>query len=151
MIAATDTVSPTLTPSSNSQMIKIYLVAVGDNGATGTKFGCDDSLVAVDVGIPPTTGVLRAALSELLAIKTATLGESGLYKALYQSNLEIDNLTVINGRASISLKGDLILGGVCDAPRVEEQIKAIAFQFATVSAVDIFINGVPLEDVLSLQ
>ncbi len=150
-VSVTATSLPSLTPATNTQIIKIYLVAIGDNGASGTKIGCDDSLVAVDVGIPPTAGVLRAALSELLAIDSETYGDSGLYNALYQSNLEIENLSVINGVASIYLSGDLMLGGVCDHPRVESQLSAIALQFSTVSSVEIFINGVPLKDVLSLK
>ena len=150
-VAATATSLPSLTPATNTQMIKIYLVAIGDNGASGTKIGCDDSLIAVDVGIPPTTGVLRASLSELLAIESEFYGDSGLYNALYQSNLEIGDLTVINGLARIYLTGDVMLGGVCDHPRVEAQLSAIAMQFSTVSSVEIFINGIPLKDVLSLK
>jgi hypothetical protein len=150
-VSATATSLPSLTPASNTQVIKIYLVAIGDNGATGTKIGCDDSLIPVDVGIPPTTGVLRAALSELLAIESEFYGSSGLYNALYQSDLEIGDLTVINGLARIYLTGDLMLGGVCDHPRVEAQLNAIALQFSTVSSVEIFINSIPLKDVLSLK
>ncbi len=150
-VSVTATSLPSLTPATNTQIIKIYLVAIGDNGVSGTKIGCDDSLIAVDVGIPPTAGVLRAAISELLAIDSEMYGDSGLYNALYQSNLEIENLSVINGVASIYLSGDLMLGGVCDHPRVESQLSAIALQFSTVSSVEIFINGIPLKDVLSLK
>ena len=150
-VSATATSLPSLTPASNTQIIKIYLVAIGDNGVSGTKIGCDDSLISVDVGIPPTAGVLRAALSELLAVDSEFYGDSGLYNALYQSNLEIGDLSVINGLAKIYLTGDLMLGGVCDHPRVEAQLNAIALQFSTVSSVEIFINGIPLKDVLSLK
>ncbi len=57
-----------------------------DNGVSGTKFGCDDSLVAVEVPIAPTVGVLRAALNQLLSLKSSYYGQSGLYTALYQSD-----------------------------------------------------------------
>jgi len=150
-VSATATPLQSLTPVTNTQIVKIYLVAIGDNGVSGTKIGCDDSLVAVDVGIPPTSGVLRAALTELLAIDSEMYGNSGLYNALYQSDLEIADLSVINGVARIYLTGDLMLGGVCDHPRVEEQLRNIALQFSTVSSVEIFINGIPLKDVLSLK
>jgi len=141
----------TPTPISNTQMLKIYLVAIGDNGISGKKIGCDDSLIAVDVGVQPTVAVLRAALTKLLEIKTSDYGESGLYSALYQSDLEIENLSIQNGVASIFLKGDLILGGTCDNPRVEEQLKATAFQFPTISSVEIFVNGIPLAEKISLK
>ncbi|MHB8136123.1 MAG: GerMN domain-containing protein [Anaerolineaceae bacterium] len=141
----------TPTPISNTQTLKIFLVAIGDNGVSGKKIGCDDSLVAVDVGVQPTVAVLRSALTRLLEIKTSYYGESGLYNALYQSDLEIENLSIQNGLASIYLKGDLMLGGTCDSPRVDEQLKATALQFSTISNVEIFINGIPLAEKLSLK
>ena len=141
----------TSTPISDTQMLKIYLVAIGDNGISGKKIGCDDSLIAVDVGVQPTVAVLRAALTRLLEIKTVSYGDSGLYSALYQSDLEIENLSIQNGVASIYLNGDLMLGGTCDNPRVEEQLKATALQFPTISSVEIFINGIPLAQKLSLK
>lgn len=142
-----------ITPTgiNNGQTVKIFLVAIGDNGVSGTKFGCDDSLVAVEVPIAPTVGVLRAALNQLLSLKSSYYGQSGLYTALYQSDLEIDSLSIKNGVASIYLKGDLKLGGTCDSPRVAEQLKAIALQFSTVSSVEIFLNSTPLEEALSLK
>lgn len=142
-------ISPTTI--SGGQTVKIFLVAIGDNGVAGTKFGCDDSLVAVDVPIAPTVGVLRAALNQLLAIKSSYYGQSGLYNSLYQSELEIDTLSIKDGLASIYLTGNLTLGGTCDSPRVAEQLKAIALQFSTVSKVEIFLNGTSLDEALSLK
>ncbi len=149
IIVITNTVVSAPTRPASGQTLQIFLVAIGDNGASGKKFGCDDSLVAVDVVVNPTVAVLRTSLNELLAIKSDYYGQSGLYNALYQSDLEIEELGLENGRASIYLKGDLILGGTCDNPRVEEQLRATALQFSTVSEVEIFINGKPLGEVLS--
>ncbi len=111
--------------------------------------GCGDSLVPVTEQILPTQGVLRAALEILLGIQQQYYGQSGLYNALYQSNLTIEDLRIENGRASIRLAGKLLLGGVCDNPRVEAQLVETAKQFSTVKEVEIFINGKPLKDVLS--
>jgi len=97
----------------------------------------------------PTQGVLRAALEILLGIQQQYYGQSGLYNALYQSNLTIEDLRIENGKASIRLAGKLLLGGVCDNPRVEAQLVETAKQFSTVKEVEIFINGKPLKDVLS--
>ncbi len=141
-------------PSSSGGLdhVNIYLVAIGDNGALGKAIGCGDSLIAVEVPITPTPGVLRSALNELFDLEGEQYyGESGLYNALYQSRLRIDDLAVVNGEAVIKLKGDLVMGGECDIPRVEEQLKAAALQFSTVNRVSIFINGRPLEDVLDLR
>ena len=131
------------------QIVKVFLIAVGDNGASGKLIGCGDSLVPVTQEIVPTRGVLRAALELLLGIKTQYYGQSGLYDALYQSDLTIDDLRIDNGKASIHLAGRLLLGGVCDNPRVEAQLVETAKQFSTVKEVEIFINGKPLKDVLS--
>lgn len=131
------------------QTVKVFLVAIGDNGASGKLIGCGDSIVPVTQEIVPTKGVLRAALEILLGIKQQNYGQSGLYNALYQSNLTIDDVRIENGKASIRLSGRLLLGGVCDNPRVEAQLVETAKQFSTVKEVEIFINGKPLEDVLS--
>ncbi len=159
-----DTVEPTLTPPEpptaeapadqpeGLDRVKVYLVAVGDNGTSGTLIGCGDSLVPVEVPIPPTKGVLRAALTELFKLEGQQYyGQSGLYNALYLSNLTIDDLAVTDGEAIIHLSGNLVFGGECDIPRIEEQLKAVAFQFSTVDRVSIFVNGKPLEKLLDLR
>jgi sporulation and spore germination protein len=138
-------------PSSTAvqQTVEIFLVALEDNGQLGILVGCGDSAVSVTVIIPRTQGVLKAALEKLLSIKEQYYGESGLYNALYQSDLELQSVTIDQGKAVIHLTGTVMLGGVCDAPRVEAQIKQTALQFSTVSDVEVFINDIPLEDVLS--
>ncbi len=147
--------NPTIPPLPGSgdtpvpQTVDIYLIALGDAGQTGSEIGCGDSAVPVPVQIPPTEGVLRAAMQQLLSIDQQYYGQSGLYNALYQSNLNIDNISIDNGVASISLSGSLVLGGVCDNPRVEAQLVQTATQFSTVQSAEIYINGKLLQDVLS--
>jgi hypothetical protein len=41
-----------------------------------------------------------------------------------------------------------VLGGTCDSPRVDAQIKETALQFLTVKQVSIFVNKIPLEQML---
>jgi hypothetical protein len=137
--------------STGPQMVKIFLIAVGDNGVSGDLIGCGDSAVPVQVQITPTQGVLKAAFLSLLSIKTRDYGESGLYNALYQSNLQLDSVKIENGTAVIYLSGSLLLGGECDNPRVEAELTRTALQFSTVQQVSIFINNRPLKDVLSLK
>jgi hypothetical protein len=131
--------------------VQVLLIAVGDNGQSGKLIGCGDSAVPVQVTIPATEGVLRAALNELLSIKEQYYGQSGLYNALYQSDLQVEDVAIESGTAIIELSGNLMLGGECDSPRVEAQIEETARQFSTVQAVSVFLNGEPLEEVLSLQ
>lgn len=145
----TQTTAPT---SEGLDHVNIYLIAVGDNGASGELIGCGDSLVPVQVSIEPTLGVLRAALKELFKLEgQADYGQSGLYNALYLSHLTIDDLAVVNGKATMKLSGQIVTGGECDIPRIEAQLRAIALQFSTVQQVSITINGVPLADVLDLR
>jgi len=132
-------------------MVKIILIALEDNGQAGTLVGCGDSAIPITVAIPPTQGVLRAALEKLFSAKNQFYGEAGYYNALYQSDLQVTDVTIEQGKAIIHLTGSVTLGGVCDAPRVEAQIEQTALQFSTINEVTVFINDVPLEDVLSLQ
>lgn len=142
-------VLPTSTPG--EQLVKIFLIALEDNGQAGTLVGCGDSAIPVTVTVPPTQGILRAALEKLFSAKQQFYGESGYYNALYQSDLQVAGVTIEQEKAIIRLTGSVMLGGVCDAPRVEAQIEQTALQFSTVKEVAVFINDVPLEDVLSLK
>jgi spore germination protein GerM len=96
-------------PSSAPQMVKIYLIALEDNG------------------------------------------QSGLYNALYQSDLHLGGVNIKDGVAIIDLSGSLQVGGECDSPRVEAQIQQMALQFTTVKDVSVRLNGRTLQDVLSLK
>jgi len=129
--------------------VKIYLVASEDQGKSGPKIGCGDSIVYTTQSITPTKAPLKAALQSLLAIKDQYVGKSALYNSLYQAKLTVGTVTIEDGAATINLTGSLSLGGVCDNPRVLEQLRYTALQFDTVKTVQIFLNGKRLEDVLS--
>jgi hypothetical protein len=144
---ATPTRGPTLAPG--MMRVQIFMVALEDGGKSGKKIGCNDSVVAVERAIPATQGVLTAALRELFSIREQNYGQSGLYNALYQSDLKVESAAVIAGKATIYLTGTVKLGGACDNPRFEAQIKETALQFSTVQTVAIFINGIAIEKVLS--
>jgi len=149
--SATPTFAPTAA-SSKPQTVLIYLVAVGDNGASGEMIGCGDSLVPVEVAVEPTQAVLRAALTALLNLPSdITYGQSGLYNALYLSDLKIDSLDIVDREAIINLSGSLVTGGECDIPRIEAQLTAAALQFSTIDTVTIYVNGTLLQDLLDLR
>jgi len=134
-----------------ASQVKIYLVALEDQGQSGQEIGCGDSLVPVEVQVTPTRAPLTAALHALLAIKTETYGESGLYDSLYQSNLTVQSVAIVDRTAIIRLTGKVQLGGTCDNPRFAGQIEATALQFSTVDTAQVFINGQSMADVLSLK
>lgn len=144
--------SPTPTnPVPASSHLRLYLVAIDDQGKSGEKVGCGDSIIPVNLS-PDNTSVsapLRYVIDRLIADKQQYYGQSGLYNALYQSDLSVEGINITNGTASISLKGNIRLAGVCDNPRVEAQLKYTAMQFPTVKKVNITINSKPLENILS--
>ena len=135
--------------SGQTTTVKIYLIALGDNGASGEQIGCGDSVIAVTREVPQTQAVLRAALNELLNLKSKNYGESGLVNSLYQSNLKLDDVSITGGKATVKLSGNLTLAGVCDNPRVGAQLHSTVLQFPTVKESEIFLNGKPLSDILS--
>ena len=132
-------------------MVRIFLIAIDDNGAGGLPVGCGDSAIPVQVEIPPTQAVMKAALETMLSIKDQYYGQSGLYNALYQSDLQVESISISAGKATVNLTGTLTMGGECDNPRVQAQLEQTILQFPTVTEADIFINGKPLADVLSLK
>ncbi|HSL31456.1 MAG TPA: GerMN domain-containing protein [Anaerolineales bacterium] len=145
---ATSTPVPT---TAGEQMIQIVLIELEGNGQSGPLVGCGDSAIPINVTIPRTQAVLRAALEKLFSAKQQFYGESGYYNALYQSDLRVDRVAIEQGTAVIHLIGSIVLGGTCDAPRVQAQIEQTALQFSTVKDVEVFVNGTPLADVLSSQ
>jgi hypothetical protein len=145
------TKTPTVTPLPKTMMLKVFLIAVNDNGTAGKLVGCGDSVVAANVEVPYTTGVLKASMTKLLSIKDQNYGQSGLYNALYQSSLKISSVTLKDGVATFHLTGKMTLGGECDNPRVQAQLEETALQFSTVKKVTIYINNVELKKALSLK
>jgi LysM repeat protein len=126
----------------------IYLIALEDNGRTGMQIGCGDSVVPVEIEIEPTVGIIRAALQELLSLDSRMYNGFGLYNALYRSDLSIEEISLTDGAASVSLVGDVSLGGVCDGPRFKAQLRQTVLQFFNVDEVTILINRELLDDVV---
>lgn len=69
--------------------------------------------------------------------------------ALENSDLELVELQLNNHTLAVRLEGELSLGGVCDHPRFEAKFHQILLQFPKLNATEVYINGVPLEQVLS--
>lgn len=126
--------------------VKVYLVAVGDAGKKGRKIGCDDSLVAVTRTVKNDGAPLRAAVRELLSMPREY--EGGLGNYWFGENLRVTGTTISRGTATIRIAGRVFVAGVCDEPRIEEQIKETARQFAGVRRVNVFVNGRPLARVI---
>lgn len=123
----------------------IHMISLGSGG----PLGCGDRVAPVLQEFPATNGILRATLQRLLSIKTQFYRDSGLYNALYLSNLRIDDVRIDNRVATIRLSGGIVMSGTCDGPRIQAQLEQAALQFSTVSQVQVFINGRTLQEVLA--
>ncbi len=127
--------------------VDIYLVAVGDKGKKGIKIGCDDSLVAITRKIKPTVAPLKTAIEELLAIPREYSKELGNY--WQGNNLKLKSVSIAEGVATIHISGEgPSVAGVCDEPRITEQIDKTAMQFSSVNTVKVFVNDKPLADAI---
>ena len=134
--------------SMTGQQVKVFLVALGDNGKIGKKFGCEDSLVPVNLSIKPTNNLLKAAIQKLLALPPDYPQNAALKNFWKGHNLRLKSLSVHKGLATIHITGEVFVAGICDEPRIIEQIEATARQFASVKKVKVFINGQPLAEAI---
>jgi hypothetical protein len=147
-------VSATQMPTSKPaqvERVKIFLIAIGDAGKSGKEIGCGDSAIPVEVEVSAAADPLVAAFQELVSIRDQYYGQSGLYNALYQSDLKVESASIQAGLARVELSGQMLLGGECDDPRVAAQLEETALQFPKANQAVIFINGTLLKDALSLK
>lgn len=121
--------------------VTVYLVALEDNGQSGMLIGCGDSLVPVERIADPDKTILSETVHGLLSIREETYGASGLYNALYQSQLLLSNAELRYGVAHIYLMGQIKSGGVCDDPRIEAQLEETIKSVPGVQSVQFYLNG----------
>jgi len=111
--------------------------------ANETVRGCD-VVVMAKKNITPTPKILNAALSTLFT-ETFDYGFTPGNFIATQKDLAFESAVINGGVASVYLTGKVgPIAGVCDVPRIETQITETALQFGTVSSVNIFLNGEPL-------
>jgi spore germination protein GerM len=133
--------------AATTQEIKVYLVAVNDNGKKGKKIGCDDSLIPVTRTIPSTQAPLKAAIEELLTIPHEYNKELGNY--WWGKDLKLKSVSITDGVATIHISGEgPYVAGICDEPRITEQIEETAKQFPTVKSVKVFVNDRTLKEAI---
>lgn len=144
------------------EAVRIFLVELAADGegtgqpAGGETFGCGDRLRGVEVPVASegldTAGRIAAALASLLAAEGGPEVPRNLYTAFSRSDLTVESVAAVpgvEGLFRVELAGELVLGGVCDNPRVRAQLEATARQLVGVEDVEISIGGQPLEALLS--
>ena len=119
----------------------VYAISLNDGGPVG----CEDSLAALEVMVPTWVGTeagITAALTALLNLGGPTVTDEGLANALWASDASVQSVTIDDeGHATVALTGEIPLGGVCDAPRVEAQLSATVLEFDEVTDVTFMLNG----------
>jgi len=136
------------TQAENTQPVKVYLVALGDDGKTGKKIGCGDSLIAVTHTIKKTPAPLTAAIRELLLTPQHPDDSPNLENFWKGRNLKVTSVSVRNGIATIRISGEVFVAGICDEPRIQSQIEETARQFPNVKKVKVFIGKRMLADAI---
>ncbi len=134
--------------SQPTRKVKVYLVAVGDNGKRGKKTGCDDSIVPVIRRISATGAPLRAALQELLTIPPEPVDNPGLQNFWKGRNLTLKSVSIQKQTATILITGEVFVAGICDEPRIVGQIEETARQFPNVKNVKVFIGNRSLAEAI---
>lgn len=147
---ATQQPAPTSLPEQTAPLT-VYFVAVGDNGVSGPKIGCGDSLVATTTGPVTFTDQVGPSINALLANKGRNVGLSGLINVLYQSNLSYLGGELNGSTITIWLSGQFMLGGVCDIPRAKAQLEYTAMAASGATSAQVLINNRPIDEVLSLK
>ncbi|MFJ5960296.1 hypothetical protein [Pseudarthrobacter oxydans] len=144
---------PTGTPAA-PHTVTAYYVLLDDGGRNGVRFGCNDSLV----GVPHETSVageaLPAAVGALIDPPgSAAAGgpEADLYNALASSRLKFLSGSFDGTTVTVYLAGSLRPGGACDLPRLEAQLTQTAVAAVGAIRAEIYVNGLTLEEVLSLD
>ncbi|MGN7150419.1 hypothetical protein ACTHQ6_15665 [Arthrobacter sp. SAFR-179] len=131
--------------------LTIYYVAVGDNGVSGPAIGCGDSLVATTTAPVRFTDQVGPSIGTLLANKNRDIGQSGLINVLYQSSLTYLGGELTGSTITIWLSGQFMLGGVCDVPRAKAQLEYTAMTASGATSAQVYVNGRPIDEVLSLK
>ena len=146
IVVASAAAVPAAQSKQRTREVKVYLVALDDNGKRGQRVGCNDSLVPVTRTVAADADPLRAAVEELLTIPREH--EGGLGNYWFGENLRVQSVSQRAGVATIRIRGNVYIAGICDAPRIEGQIRETARQFRGVRSVRVFVNGRRLADVL---
>ncbi len=127
----------------------VYLVALGDNGQSGDLIGCEDSIIPVQIPVDSHGDTIVQTIQELVATESP-FGESGLYNALTMAQIEVESVVIDeNSLATVHLTGQIPVAGVCDIPRVVEQLERTVLAVPEVEDVEIYLNGAPLAEALA--
>jgi hypothetical protein len=127
-----------------TETVELFLYLLGDAGEQGIEFGCDDSLVPIEGEIQQHDEINLRVAAALQALFNAEDDELNNVFTGEGMDVSIEAVNVMESTATVTLAGPLVIGGVCDEPRVEEQIRHTVLQFEEIEHVVILYQGGPL-------
>jgi hypothetical protein len=146
-----------LEAGTRTSKVQVYVIALHgqDQGETpspaagcGGNAGSIGSVVPLDVELPAPAPALEGALSALLTLQQGAEARD-LYNALAHSPLKIDRIDRTGPEVRVYLSGYVEIGGDCDGARILAQLTRTALQFRDLQHAQFFLDGKPLQSVLS--
>lgn len=106
--------------------------------------GCNDMLVRIE------DDTLTSPAQALEKMINYSDDQNGYYNSLAASDIHVAHvMTDEDGATNVFFTGQLRMGGMCDVPRIQAQIEYAVQQYDENAFVRVFVNDVPLEDILS--
>ncbi|QCU77109.1 hypothetical protein E7744_01875 [Citricoccus sp. SGAir0253] len=134
--------------------VTAYWIALDGSGRPGVEFpGCGDLLFEDTVTVGDSSGPVgdedrvEAGIDLLLATGRDVPG--GFVNALYQSTLEVQDVSIAGDTVTVELTGQPVSGGTCDDPRIIAQLEHTAAANAGVGTARVLIDGTPIQEFLS--
>jgi len=136
-----------LEAGTRTSKVQVYVIALKNQGTTGSPAGCGGA-VPLDVDLPAPAPALEGALSALLTLQEGA-ADKELYNALAHSPLKVDRIDRTGPEVRVYLSGYVEIGDDCDGPRILNQLTETALQFHDIQHAQFFLDGKPLQAVLS--
>ena len=124
---------------------KAFFVAPNYIGSDKKLDDCKNAIVGVTYEVGGVTP-LRDSINILLST-SYIVGETGLTNPVGKYGYKIDELSLVEGVATLKLSGKTMETGYCNKLAIFGQLKKTMMQFPTVYKSQIFINGI---DILNL-
>jgi hypothetical protein len=137
-----------LEAGARTSKVQVYVIALHDRGTAGRADGCGGRAVPLEVDLPSPAPALEGALAALIALQKGA-DAKGLYNALAHSPLKVDRIDRTGPEVRVYLSGYVEIGGDCDGPRILTQLTETALQFHDIQHARFFLDGKPLQGVLS--
>lgn len=134
------------------QTFDVYFYIANDNWENGELIGCGDSITAMQKTVyAAPEDLLWEAVIALLTAQNDIYGPFWLSNIFETMSLSLESIVTNNGITTINIQWPLSIGGVCDHPRIQEQLTRTVAQFFPNNNFVITIDNIALDQALNLQ